>query len=97
MAQASRMHSVRFRDSNVNGGNLAAVSTTHSKCPTRIHGFYVGSRHQSQVKDTRACVPTGLAVSGNGFLKRGSGGVAPTQPRRLSCFAPGVREWARYT
>ena len=48
--------------------------------------------------DIRVCAPIDSLVLEIGFWKRasfGSGGVVRMEPIRLSCFALGIREWAR--
>ena len=97
MAQIS--HSVSIGDSNVHSGNIiGSFNTTFygTDEDKQIMGWLSPMEPNKRHQGVRTDRFDGV---GDWLWKRasfGNGGVVRVEPIKLSCFAPGIREWARH-
>ena len=98
MDQTSHKLSVRFGDSNVHSGSgniTGSFNTNTSDLDAKIMHWLSplepNERHQGVRTDRFDGVGDWLLETAEFREWRGSGAI------RLSCFAPGIQEWARYT
>jgi len=96
--------SVNMGDGNFHSGDVIPKSIFDANQFKSLMDVYIrrtvlGSLHYSRIIDIKMCAPSDSTASEIGLWKQksfGSGGVVRVERIRLSCFAPGIRVWARH-